>query len=307
MFQAVRKLWPFGAGGATGSGARVDATSSPAMRRLVANLHYELVPMKSIDEAIEALPPATHVSVTCSPAKGIVATQEYTERLIGAGHHPIPHFAARMVESREHASKLAAWLREHDLREVFVIAGDAPGPAGPYEGSLPFIRDLLDADPGVARVGVAGYPDGHALMDDAVVVEQLRSKQALLRDFGVGGWISTQMCFDDDTVRAWIEAERLAGVTLPIRLGVPGVVDRTRLMTMGTRLGIGTSLRYLSKNRSTVMHLMAPGGFDPTDMVVAFADDAERLGIEALHSFTFNAVADTRAWQEAIMAGGSAP
>jgi methylenetetrahydrofolate reductase (NADPH) len=69
---------------------------------------------------------------------------------------------------------------------------------------------------------------------------------------------------------------------------------------MGTRLGIGASMRYLSKNRSTVMHLMAPGGFDPTDMVVAFADDAPTLGIEALHSFTFNAVADTRAWQEAI-------
>ena len=39
--------------------------------------------------------------------------------------------------------------------------------------------------------------------------------------------------------------------------------------------------------------------------VTAFADDAERLGIEALHSFTFNAVADTRAWQETIMSGGA--
>ena len=75
-------------------------------------------------------------------------------------------------------------------------------------------------------------------------------------------------------------------------------------MTMGTRLGIGTSLRYLSKNRSTVMKLMAPGGYDPTDMVVAFADEAERLNIEALHSFTFNAVADTRQWQEAIVTAG---
>jgi hypothetical protein len=65
-------------------------------------------------------------------------------------------------------------------------------------------------------------------------------------------------------------------------------------------------MRYLAKNRSTVMHLMAPGGFDPTDLVVAFADDAEELGVEALHSFTFNAVADTRAWQEAIVQGAQA-
>ena len=304
MLHVLKKMWPFGRGGASAPSS--GQVSSPAMRRLVANLHYEIVPMKSIEQAMDDLPPATHVSVTCSPAKGIPATQEYAERLIGLGHHPIPHFAARMVEGPEHAAKLAAWLREHDLREVFVIAGDSPEPAGPYEGSLPFIRDLLEADPGVDRVGVAGYPDGHALIAPAIVAEQLRAKQDLLSEFGIGGWVSTQMCFDADTIRSWLEAERAAGLTLPVRLGVPGVVDRARLMTMGTRLGIGTSLRYLSKNRSTVMHLMAPGGFDPSDMVVAFADDAERLGIEALHSFTFNAVADTRAWQEAIMVGGEA-
>jgi methylenetetrahydrofolate reductase (NADPH) len=282
-----------------------DPVSSPAMRELVSNLHYEVVPMKSIEPAIDELPPAAHVSVTCSPAKGIPATLEYTERLIGLGHHPIPHLAARMVEGPEHAAKLAGWVREHGLDEVYVIAGDAPEPAGPYEGALSFLRDFIDSDPGVRRIGIAGYPDGHALIPNDVIVEQLHAKQALLVESGLGGWVSTQMCFDDATIRAWLQRERAAGLTLPIRLGVPGVVDRARLMTMGTRLGIGASLRFLSKNRSTVMQLMAPGGYDPTDMVVAFADDAKALGIEALHSFTFNAVADTRAWQEAIVAGGS--
>jgi methylenetetrahydrofolate reductase (NADPH) len=298
MLTAFKKLLGFGDGDA------VDPVSSPAMRRLVGNLHYEIVPMKSIEPAIDALPPTAFVSVTCSPAKGIPATLEYTERLIGLGHHPIPHLAARMVEGRDEAAKLAAWLREHSLDEVYVIAGDAPEPAGPYEGALPFLRDLIDADPGVRRIGIAGYPDGHAMIPRDVVDEQLLAKQALITDAGLGGWVSTQMCFDTDLIRTWIEGERTRGLTFPIRLGVPGVVDRTRLMSMGTRLGIGASLRYLSKNRSTVMQLMAPGGYDPTDMVVAFADDAAALGVEALHSFTFNAVADTRAWQEAILGGG---
>lgn len=278
---------------------------SPAMRRLVAGMHYELVPMKSIDQAIEDLPAGAHVSVTCSPVKGIPATQEYTEQLLGSGHHPVPHLAARLVESPERAAELAAWLRANQIEEVFVIAGDAPEPAGPYEGALPFIRDLLAADPGVARVGVTGYPDGHSMMQGPEASAHLHAKQALLAEAGVDGWVSTQMCFDDGTIRSWIESERAAGLTLPIRLGVPGVVDRTRLMTMGTRLGIGASLRFLSKNRSTVMNLMAPGGYDPTDFVVAFADDAERLGIETLHSFTFNSVADTRSWQESILGTGT--
>ncbi len=280
-----------------------DPVSSPAMRNLVADLHYEIVPMKSIDQAIEDLPAGAHVSVTCSPAKGISVTQEYTERLLELGHRPVPHFAARLVEGPEHVVALASWLRDVGVSDVFVIAGDAPEPAGPYPGALPFIRDLLGANPGIERLGISGYPDGHAMIADEEITAQLHAKQAALAEAGVAGWVSTQMCFDEAKIRSWLQTERAAGLTLPVRLGLPGVVDRARLMTMGTRLGIGASLRYLSKNRSTVMQLMAPGGFDPTDMVVAFADDALELGIEALHSFTFNAVADTRAWQETIVNG----
>lgn len=297
MLTTLKKMLP---GGRLASPPEPHAT--PAMADLVANLHYEIIPMTSIEQAIDDLPSGALVSVTCSPAKGISATQEYTARLAADGFAAIPHFAARMVESREQAVELAAWTRDLDLDEVYVIAGDAPEPAGPYEGAAAFMRDFLDADPGVRRLGFAGYPDGHPLIPAEVVDEQLRLKQALIGEYGIGGWISTQMCFDEEQVRTWIERERGRGITVPIRLGVPGVVDRARLMKMGTRLGIGTSMRYLSKNRSTVMHLMAPGGFDPTDMVVAFADDAPALGIEALHSFTFNAVADTRRWQEAITA-----
>lgn len=286
-----------------GGSPKHDPVASPAMRQLVSNLHYEIIPMKSIEPAIEALPPQALVSVTCSPAKGIAATLEHTERLIGLGHHPIPHLAARMVESRDEAAKLAGWLREHGLDEVYVIAGDAPEPAGPYEGALGFIRDLIDADPGVSKIGIAGYPDGHAFIAPEVVSEQLFAKQALITEAGLGGWVSTQMCFDADGIRSWLQSVRADGLRFPVRLGVPGVVDRTRLMSVGTRVGVGASLRFLAKNRSTVMQLMAPGGYDPTDMVVAFADDAGELGIEALHSFTFNAVEDTRKWQEAIVNG----
>jgi methylenetetrahydrofolate reductase (NADPH) len=291
----VTKLWPFGS-------SKKDTQSSPEMRELARKLHFELVPMKSIEGAIEELPAHAHVSVTCSPAKGIGATQDHTERLLELGHHPTPHFSARLVEGPDHAKQLAAWVREHALPEVFVIAGDATEPAGPYEGALSFMRDLLEADPGVERLGYSGYPDGHAFIADDVLTEQIHAKQQLLGEAGIDGWISTQMCFDEDKIREWLKAQRAAGITLPIRLGVPGVVDRTRLMTMGARLGVGTSMRYLAKNRATVMKLMAPGGYDPTDLVVAFADEAPSLGIAALHSFTFNAVADTRKWQEAILA-----
>ena len=297
MFSLLRKLWPFGDDGDPRDAARADATAD-----LVRRMHLEVIPMASVEQAIADLPPGSHVSVTCSPAKGIVATRELTDRLRDAGHVPVPHLAARMVSGPAEAAELAAWLRESATGEVFVIAGDAPSPVGTYEGALELLRDLLAAGPGVAAVGVTGYPDGHALIDTTVLDEQLHAKQRLLADHGVAGWVSTQMCFDATTVRRWIERQREAGLTLPIRLGIPGVVDRTRLMSMGVRLGVGASLRYLAKNRSTVLSMVAPGGYDPTELVDALAPDADELGIEGLHCFTFNAVGPTVAWRDAIVA-----
>jgi len=264
-------------------------------------MHYEIVPMKSIDQAMTDLPQGAEVSITCSPAQGISVTQDYTEKLMADGFHTIPHVAARMVESEEHMRQIATWLRDQEVREIFVIAGDAPEPLGPYEGVVAFLADLLNQDTGLTKVGFAAYPDGHALISDDVLSGALQSKQAMLAEAGIEGVVSTQMCFDAAKIREWLTAERANGFTLPVLLGIPGVVDRARLMRMASRLGIGTSLRFLSKNKSTVMRLMAPGGYDPTDMVSELADDAEQLGIEGLHSFTFNAVAKTLQWQRAIL------
>ena len=88
---------------------------------------------------------------------------------------------------------------------------------------------------------------------------------------------------------------------MPVDIGVAGVVDRAKLLTMGVRLGVGTSLRFLRKNRAVVTSMFAPGGYDPTDLVTAIADDARRLGVRGLHSYTFNRVAPTLAWREQLL------
>jgi hypothetical protein len=51
-----------------------------------------------------------------------------------------------------------------------------------------------------------------------------------------------------------------------------------------------------------VAALLTPGGFDPTPIVTTVARDATELGVTGLHSYTFNSVAATRAWQESLLA-----
>jgi methylenetetrahydrofolate reductase (NADH) len=272
-----------------------------ALRELVTALYFELVPMKNVEAAIAELAPGSKVSVTCSPAKGLGATQDLVARLLDLGHYAVPHVAARQVENRDHVARLAAWVRTHGVREVFVIAGDIPRPAGSYVDSLSFLGDLFEHDTGIERVGVASYPDGHPLIDRATLHEALHAKQALLGAAGVHGSATTQMCFDAARIRTWLSVERCDGLTLPVAVGVPGVVERGRLLKMGVRIGVGASLRYLRKNRAAMAALLAPGGYDPTALVTAVASDAAALGVTALHSFTFNSVSATRAWQHSIL------
>lgn len=276
---------------------------SDDVRRLVARTRYELVPMKGADDAALQLAPGAPVSVTCSPAKGVTATLDLSARLLDLGHDVVPHISARMVEGEEHVAQLAAWLRQHAVAELFVIAGDKEYPHGPYHNGLAFLRALLDHETGLSRVGVPSYPDGHPLIDAGLVRAALHEKQALIAAAGLTGSTTTQMCLDPGRIDRWLTEERNLGLELPVDLGVPGVVDRAKLMTMGMRLGVGSSLRFLRKHRSTMVRLLSPGGYDPTDLVVGVAGEADRLGVRGLHSFTFNRVAATRDWQEQVLNG----
>ncbi len=285
----------------------VAAVASPApddsLARLVAATRFELVPVKTVDAAIAELPPGAATSVACPQARGLGATLDVTARLLDAGHDAVPHLPARLVEDRQHVTRLAAWIRAHGLREILVVGGDEAVPSGPYADGASFLRDLFEHNTGLARVGVPAYPDGHPLIPDAALRAALHEKQGLIAAAGVVGSVTTQMCFDPARIHRWLLAERAAGLALPVDLGVPGVVDRTKLVSMGVRLGIGSSLRFLRKQRTTITAMLAPGGYDPTDLVMALAGDAPALRIDGLHSFTFNSVARTEAWRRSIVEG----
>jgi len=267
-------------------------------RRLIRNMTFEVVPLKNLDDAVATLPSGAEVSVTCSPTKGIEETQRRTEDLVALGHRTIPHLSARQVRDRAHAVELADWCRSLGLRTVFVVGGDAET-AGAYRGGLEFLRDFLVADHGLDTVGVPAYPDGHAFLTPQVVRSALHDKQELFAASGVAGYCSTQMCFDPETIAKWLRTERELGLTMPVHLGVPGVVEKTKLLSMGARLGIGDSLKYLRKNAGAVVKMMTSISYDPNDLLVPLSEDLLSLDVAGLHVFTFNQVAATDAWREA--------
>lgn len=263
---------------------------------LKAGLTFEVIPLKSLDAALKALPAGSRVSVTASPVKGQQATNEITEQVMAMGHVAIPHISARLVPEKADTRRLAAWTRSTGVKTMFLVGGDAVTP-GAYFDAPSFLHDFLECDHGVETIGVTSYPHGHPLIPDVKLHEALHAKQAMLAAAGLSGYCSTQMCFDAKRIERWLRRERAAGLKLPVHLGIAGVVDRGRLLTMGTRLGIGPSLRYLRKNRAAVTRLMTTTSYDPDDLLVQLSPCLEELGVTGLHVFTFNQVAATAAWQ----------
>ena len=173
---------------------------------------------------------------------------------------------------------------------------------GPYTDGLSLIRDLVPLCHTVRTVGVPAYPDHHAAIPDAALDEALLAKQALIAELGLQAFASTQMCFNAKTIEQWLTRQRACGMTIPVHLGVPGAVERARLLSLGTRLGIGSSLRYLRKNSGAILRMFSPASYDPNKLIAPISRRADELNITGLHVFTFNSIESTASWQRKSLA-----
>ncbi len=263
---------------------------------------FELIPLGNLEDQIRFIPTGSTVSMTCSPARTVEDTLNLCEQLGNYGFATIPHIAARMVKGEAHVDQLVARITGLGIRKVFVIGGDTE-PHGPFTDAAGFLRSFLGRKPDIDVVGIGSYPDGHDTIPDNALVDALLEKQELIAEAGLEGYMSTQMCFDHQKIGNWLVERRAAGVTLPCYLGVPGAVDRTRLLTISIRLGIGHSARYLKKNRSSVIRLLSPGGYNPNKLIGPLSKRAADLDITGIHCFTFNAVDTTEDWRQKALAG----
>lgn len=272
------------------------------LRSLIAEARYEVIPLKNLEPQLAHIPVGASVSVTCSVNKGQQATLDLTDRILALGHRTVPHISARLTEDDVAVKKLAEFCRERGLDEIFLVAGDAPEPAGRYDGVVTFLEDFLGHDHGLRRIGVTAYPDGHSLIPKDVVHEALHTKQAMLAEAGIGAFASTQMHFDTKQWIQWARDERAAGLTMPLHIGAPGAVDRMKLISLSTKLDIGSSVRFLKKNSGAIGRLLRPGGYDPVKFLTPLSKVADELNLEGVHLFTFNNVDATAAWQQKTLA-----
>jgi len=282
---------------ATTSRSAVDE----AVAGLLARSRYEVLPLDGIEEQVlEHVPRDVTLTVTASPTKGLEPTFALAARLRRHGYEVVPHMSARLVESRDHLAELVSRAGEMGVRDVFVVAGDAQEPHGPFAGAAPLLAAMAELGHPFAQVGITGYPESHPLIDDETTIAAMFEKERYAT------YIASQVCFDPAVTAGWIEAVWARGTRLPILVGIPGAVARTKLLRVSARIGIGDSLRFLRKHGSFAGRFLRPGGFNPDPLVDGLGSlltDPEHK-VAGFHIFTFNDLADTEAWRQRRMGSG---
>jgi methylenetetrahydrofolate reductase (NADPH) len=267
-----------------------------AVTRLLEGARYEVMPTAAIaDKVVEHVPPSVTVTVTAAAGKGLEATLGLAETLAGAGYDGVPHLAARMVSGRSELVEIVERMRAAGVTSVFVPGGDAD-PAGDYHAALDLLRDLDTMDHPFGHIGITGYPESHPTIDDDVTVQAMWDK----REYATH--VVSNMTFDAERLSTWCERLRRRGVRLPLLVGAPGPVERTKLLGMATKIGVGQSLRFLSKQRSVFARIAAPG-FSTDRFVtrVGLLSATDTLGIAGLHVFTFNQVEVMEKWRQRMI------
>lgn len=289
---------------------RNSKQANQTLVRLLENARYEVLPTASTEaKVLEHIGRDRTITVTASPSKGLEETFALAERLSAHGYPVVPHVAARMVSGRTELAEIVHRLTEAGISRVFVPGGDAD-PAGDYLDALSLLQDLEQLGNPFAQVGITGYPESHPSIADDLTVQSMWDKRRHATH------IVSNLTFDAALVRDWLRRLRSRGITMPLLLGIPGPVERTKLLGMATKIGVGESTRFLAKNKGLFARLAAPGGFTGETFLAKCAPALAEPGalVEGLHVFTFNQIAETEAWRgelvdrlrRSVPAGGSA-
>jgi methylenetetrahydrofolate reductase (NADPH) len=267
------------------------------VRTLLTGVRFELMPFESFGDEIRHLPDGATVAITTSPKLGIDTTVERAEQAAAWGYDVVPHVAARYVEDREQLAEIARRLTEAGVTDIFVPGGDREEPAGEFESAHDLLVALAETEYEFDEVGITGYPEGHDFIPDETLAEAMAAKEPYAT------YIVTQLCYDPETVVSWIDRVRARGVTLPVEVGIPGVMNYPKLIKISRKVGVGDSLKFLQKTTGIVdfvrQAISSRGKYEPDELIDGLAPYVgdDHYDIRGVHVYTFNQTPDTESWR----------
>jgi len=279
------------------------STAPRSMAQMLQGYSIELHPAekKALHLTSEFIDPQTEVFLTWIPGTDPAEMVAAAGKLQRSGLLPVPHIAARHLESASQLEQLAARLAgEAGVDRILIIGGDRSKPAGPYDSSLAVMQTGVFQRAGILRIAVAGFPEGNPHISSAILDEALEAKVGFAHSSGLQLSIVTQFCFKPEPIVNWLWRLRARGIDVPVRVGLAGPAGAITLARYAVRCGIGNSLHVLTEN-SSFARLLIEKGPEPIIQGLAISADGGKTaslppGVAGLHFFVFGGFNKTVDW-----------
>jgi methylenetetrahydrofolate reductase (NADPH) len=248
-------------------------------------------------ELRENFRPGTDVTITFLPGDNYRHNVGTAAALRRAGYNPVPHIAAREIASREALDDFLGRLRgEADVTRMVLIAGDVVAAKGPFKSSLDVCASGLIEARGIARLSVAGHPEGHPYLSPVNAFKALEA----WRDWGqltkIHVDVVTQFCFESAPILGWIGELDARGIKLPVIVGFAGPATPATLTKFALRCGVGNSMRSLRSQIGRFGRLLTDTGPDDVMRGLQSAPAASTASIAGFHLFPFGGLRKAGAW-----------
>jgi len=253
-------------------------------------------------DAIQAvsrlLPFGTAVFVPKTRKRSLEGALDCIGALRQAGFDPVPHIAARQVDS---SNALRAYLdravSEFGVHRVMVIGGDEAEIAGPFPDSAALIRSRILTEAGIREINVAGYPEGHPRIPLEVLAADLDAKIEMATEQRLGLNIVTQFSFAPSRIVEYCDELAHKAPQVPVYIGMAGPTNTSSLLRFARHCGVSESLRALSALGIKAAKLACHTSPDEQLEVIARYRAGHELGnVIGIHVFSFGGFARSAEW-----------
>lgn len=285
-----------------------DIALEARIAELVSSGTVEMSPRDAdqISEAAALLPANMRVYVDSLPGRLHYSTLHAMEALCDEGLDPVPHIAARRIESRAALKEFVAGAAHAGVRRVLLIGGDQPAPSGPYSSSLQILQEGIFAEHGIKEVGFAGYPEGHSRISQALLDEALSDRVRVAQEQGLGVSVVTQFSFAPARIVEYCAVMARKHPSLPVYVGMAGPTSMATLLRYAQRCGVSASLRAQSGMGVAASKLVTHS--DPMEQLVALARHCESGGtsnVVGSHLYSFGGFMQTSRFINRIISRAS--
>jgi methylenetetrahydrofolate reductase (NADPH) len=201
---------------------------------------------------------------------------------------PLSHFTC-IGSNKEDIRRQMDRCLELGIDNILALRGDIPqgweGTRGDFKHASELIAFLREEYGDKFVIGMAGAPEKHIEAQTfAEDIAHLRMKQDAGADF-----ITTQLCYDVEGFKWWMDTIRKTGVTIPIDVGIMPVLNKNSIIKMCLSMN-GCSIpqplaELISRHYNDSDEDFRKYGIEyTTNMVYEFM----ALGINRVHFYSLN-------------------